>query len=139
MQVHILTKHPHNCQNKHTLQNQHIHTPTHYKTHTHTHPTNYKTHTHTHTPQITKKDKTTTVQVKTNTVQDIYTYIFYRSYEITMSPIKNFPRLFLTKNIPLIKEQIDFKLSIREMYPRILCEPVGIRGAHFENHSSVRN
>ena len=42
-----------------TLQNPHIHTPTHYKTHTYTHP------------HITKQFKTTTVQVKTNTVQDI--------------------------------------------------------------------
>jgi hypothetical protein len=38
---------------------------THYKTHTYTH-----THTHTHT-HITKQYKTTTVQIKTNTVQDI--------------------------------------------------------------------
>ena len=33
-------------------------------------PTHYKTHTFTH-PHITKQVKTTTVQVKTNTVQDI--------------------------------------------------------------------
>ena len=46
-------------QNTHTLRNPHIHTPTHYKTHTYTHP------------HITKQLKTTTVQVKTNTVQDI--------------------------------------------------------------------
>ena len=43
----------------HTLQNPHIHTPTHYKPHTYTHP------------HITKPVKTTTVQVKTTTVQDI--------------------------------------------------------------------
>ena len=46
-------------QNTHTLQNPHKHT--HYKTDTHT-------HTHKH---ITKQYKTTTVQIKTNTVQDI--------------------------------------------------------------------
>jgi len=33
-------------------------------------PTHYKIHTYTH-PHITKQVKTTTVQVKTNTVQDI--------------------------------------------------------------------
>ena len=43
----------------HTLQNPYIHTSTHYKTHTHT---------HTH---ITQQYKTTTVQIKTNTIQDI--------------------------------------------------------------------
>ena len=48
-------------QNTHTLQNQLK--QGHYKTHTYTHA-----HTHTH---ITKKYKTTTVQIKTNTVQDI--------------------------------------------------------------------
>jgi hypothetical protein len=42
-----------------------IKTPAHYKTHTHT-----LTHTHTHT-HTTKQFKTTTVQIKTNTVQDI--------------------------------------------------------------------
>jgi hypothetical protein len=40
-----------------------IRTPTHYQTNTHT-----PTHTHTH---ITKQFKTITVQIKTNTVQDI--------------------------------------------------------------------
>jgi hypothetical protein len=44
-------------------QNTHTHTHTHYKTHTHTHAC---THTH-----ITKQYKTITVQIKTNTVQDI--------------------------------------------------------------------
>ena len=44
-------------------------TPTHYKTrHTHTH-IHYRTHTYTH-PHITKQYKTTTVQIKTNTIQD---------------------------------------------------------------------
>ena len=47
----------------------HTYTPTHYKTHTYT-PTHYETHTSTH-PHITKQFKTTTVQVKTNTVQDL--------------------------------------------------------------------
>jgi hypothetical protein len=42
-----------------------IKTSTHYKTHPPPH-----THTHTHT-HITKQFKTTTVQIKTNTVQDI--------------------------------------------------------------------
>jgi hypothetical protein len=46
-----------------TLQNQHIHTHTHKHTYTYTY-----IHTHTH---ITKQYKTTTVQIKTNTVQDI--------------------------------------------------------------------
>jgi hypothetical protein len=44
-------------QNTHTLQNPHKHA-------------HYKTHTHTHT-HITKQYKTTTAQIKTNTVQDI--------------------------------------------------------------------
>ena len=44
---------------------------THYKTHTYTHLHITKpTYTHTH-PHITKQFKTTTVQVKTNTVQDV--------------------------------------------------------------------
>jgi hypothetical protein len=35
-------------------------------------PTHYKTHPYTHThPHITKQFKTTTVQIETNTVQDI--------------------------------------------------------------------
>ena len=76
--------------NTHTLQTPppHTHTHTHYKTHTNTHPhitkptqththtlqnphkhtpTHYKTHTNTH-PHITKQYKTTTVQIKTNTI-----------------------------------------------------------------------
>ena len=43
-------------------------------THTHTHTLKKPTHTHTNTlqnPHITKQYKTTTVQIKTNTVQDI--------------------------------------------------------------------
>jgi hypothetical protein len=48
-------------QNTHTLQNLHTHTHKHMPTHTHT-------HTHTH---ITKQYKSTTVQIKTNTVQNI--------------------------------------------------------------------
>jgi hypothetical protein len=44
-------------QDTHTLQNPPIHT------HTHTHPYPH--------PHITKQFKTTTVQIKTNTVQDI--------------------------------------------------------------------
>ena len=46
-------------QNTHTLQNPQIHTHTHYKTHTYTHP------------HVTKQVTTTTVQVRTNAVQDI--------------------------------------------------------------------
>jgi ABC-type nickel/cobalt efflux system permease component RcnA len=64
-------------QDIHTLQNRHKHT--HYKTHTHTHHTHtHHTHTHTHhTPHthththITKQYKTTTVQIKTDEVQDL--------------------------------------------------------------------
>jgi len=57
--VYILPKQPH------------ITEPTH--THTHTRPHITKpTHTHTHTnTHITKQYKTTTVEIKTNTVQDI--------------------------------------------------------------------
>jgi len=68
--VYILPKHPH----KHT----------HYKNpHIHTH-----THTHTHT-YITKQYKTTTVQIKTNTVQDIpkwnsHNTIKYPQYKVTL-------------------------------------------------------
>jgi len=56
-------------QNTHTLQNPQKHT--HYKTHTHTH-----THTHTYIyiytyTHITKQYKTTTIQIKINTEQDI--------------------------------------------------------------------
>ena len=47
----------------------HTHTHTDTQKHTHTH-TYRHTHTHTH-PHITKQYKTTTVQIKTNTVQDI--------------------------------------------------------------------
>ena len=47
-------------------------TPTHYKTkHTYTHThTHYKTHTYA-LPHIIKQYKATTVQIKTNTIQDI--------------------------------------------------------------------
>jgi len=54
-------------QNTHTLQNLHTHTHIHITKPTHTH-THYKTHTH---PYIKKQYKTTTVQIKTNTVQVI--------------------------------------------------------------------
>ena len=58
----ILPKHPHIAKPTYT------HTHTHTLTHAHTlqYP---HTHTHTHT-HITKQYKTTTVQIKTNTVQD---------------------------------------------------------------------
>ena len=52
--VYVLPKHPH------------ITKPT--QTHTHTHSKTHNKHTHTH---ITKQYKTTTVQTKTNTVQDV--------------------------------------------------------------------
>jgi hypothetical protein len=65
--VYILQKHPHITKPKqtHTLQPPHTHTHTLQNPHTHTH-----THSHTHT-HITKQYKTTTVKIKTNTVQDI--------------------------------------------------------------------
>jgi hypothetical protein len=72
-------------QNTHTLQNPHKHT--HYKTHTHTHTHITKpTHTHTH---VTKQYKTITVQIKTNTVQDIpkwnsHNIIKYQQYKDTL-------------------------------------------------------
>ena len=64
-------------QNTHTLQNPHV-----------TKPIRYKTHTYTHT-HITKQFKTTTVQVKTNTPQDIpksnsHNTIKYPHYKITL-------------------------------------------------------
>ena len=86
--------HPHT----HTLQNPHIHTPTHYKTHTYTHPHITKpTHTH-----ITKQFKTTTVQVKTNTVQDVrkwncHNIIKYPQYKVNGTFIhKNFTVMHFT-------------------------------------------
>ena len=52
-------------------QNTHILKKNRTNTHAHTHtPTHYKPHTYTH-PHITKQYKTTTVQIKTNTVQDM--------------------------------------------------------------------
>jgi len=75
---------------KHTQTHTHKHTHTHIQTHTHTHitkpsqthalqnphitkPTHTHKHTHTQThTHITKQYKTTTVQIKTNTVQDIH-------------------------------------------------------------------
>jgi hypothetical protein len=56
--VYTLPKHPHVTKPTNT--------PTHYKTHTHTHGNPPPTHTH-----ITKQYKTTTVQFKTNPVQDV--------------------------------------------------------------------
>jgi hypothetical protein len=47
---------------------QNTHTNTHITKHTHTHT---HIHTYTHNTHITKQYKTTTVQIKTNTVQDI--------------------------------------------------------------------
>ena len=49
IQVHILPKHPHNCQNNNT----------------------YKTHTYTH-PHITKEVKITTVQDTSNEIVTVY-------------------------------------------------------------------
>ena len=64
----------------HTLQNPHIHTPKRYKTHTYTHP------------HITKQHKTTTVQIKTNTTQDIPKWIShninkYPQYKVTLMSV----------------------------------------------------
>ena len=68
--VYILPKHPH-IKNLHTHTHTHTkHTHTHTHRHTHTQHTHTDTHTHTHT-HITKQYKTTTIQIKTNTVQDI--------------------------------------------------------------------
>ena len=82
--VYILPKHSHITKATHTS---HAHTHTHKHTHTYTHThitklTHTYTHTHTHThitklthtyththTHITKQYKTTTVQIKTNTVQ----------------------------------------------------------------------
>ena len=94
IQVHILPKHPHNCQSAHTLknphitkpihtdthtlQNQHIHTPTHYKTQIHTHPhiTNPPPHTHTHPPThyktYTHSNITKLTHTHTHTLQNPY-------------------------------------------------------------------
>jgi hypothetical protein len=62
-------------QNTHALQNLRARAHTHTHTHTYTHtPTHYKTHSHTNThthTHITKQHKTTTVQIKANTVQDV--------------------------------------------------------------------
>ena len=57
--VYILPKHPHITKPTRARERTHTHTPT----QTHSPP-----HTHTH---VTKQYKTTTVQIKTNTVQDI--------------------------------------------------------------------
>jgi hypothetical protein len=70
-------------QNTHILQNLHTHTHTHTHTYTHTHP-----HMHIH-PHITKQYKSTTVQIKTNTVQDIsklngHNIIKYAQYKVTL-------------------------------------------------------
>jgi hypothetical protein len=68
-------------QNTYSLQNPHIHTHTHTQNKTHTY-----THTHTH---ITKQYKTTTVLIKTNTVQDIpkwnsHNIIICSQYKVTL-------------------------------------------------------
>jgi hypothetical protein len=48
---------------------------------------------------------------------------------VNTSPIKEFPRLFLTKIMPLIRKQVNFKVAIIEMYPRIpwelVADPLG--------------
>ena len=75
-------------------------TPTHYKTHTYT-PTHYETHTSTH-PHITKQFKTTTVQVKTITVQEVpklnsHNIIKYPQYKVNGTFIhKNFTVMHFT-------------------------------------------
>ena len=67
-------------QNTHTLQNPHRHT--------HITKPSPPTHTHTHT-HTTKQYKTTTVQIKTNTVQDVpkrtsHNIIKYPQYEVAL-------------------------------------------------------
>jgi len=80
LQVHILPKHPHNCQNTHTLQNPYIHTPTHYKAHTYTHPHITKPiHTHTHT--IVKTP--THYKTHTYTHSHIHTPTHYKTHTYT--------------------------------------------------------
>ena len=85
---------------KRTRYKTHTYTPTHYKTHTYA-PTHYETHTSTH-PHITKQFKTTTVQVKTNTVQDVpklnsHNIIKYPQYKVNGTFIhKNFAVMHFT-------------------------------------------
>ena len=68
-------------QNTHTLQNLHTHTHARARARTHarshiTNPTRTHAHAHTHTrPHITKQYKTTTIQIKTTTLQDIPKWI----------------------------------------------------------------
>jgi hypothetical protein len=85
-------------QNTHTHKHTHTHTHTHITkrihTHTHTHITK-RLHTHIHT-HITKQYKTTTVQVKTNTVQYIpkwnsHNIIKCPQYKVTLMYIAPFP------------------------------------------------
>jgi len=42
-----------------------------------------------------------------------------------MSPIKEVPRLFLTKHYTFHFKKVNFKVAITEMYPRISWELVG--------------
>jgi hypothetical protein len=72
-----------------------IKTPTHYKTHPYTN-THTQTHTHTHT-NTTKQFKITTVQIKTNTVQDIpkwnnHNIIKFPQYKVTIMYIAPVPQ-----------------------------------------------
>ena len=86
----------------HTLQNPHIHTHTLQNPHIHR-PTYYKTHTHTH---IIKQFKTTTVQVKTSTVQDVpkwnsHNIIKYPQYKVNGTFIhKNFTAMHFISLYP---------------------------------------
>jgi hypothetical protein len=100
--VYILSKHPHITKTTHT--HTHIHTnaraqphitkPTHTRTHTHTHMracahTLQNPHIHTHTHTLQNNIKTTAVQIKTNTVQDIpkwnsHIIIKYPQYKVTI-------------------------------------------------------
>ena len=82
--------HPHLTKPTHT--HPHLTKPTHYKTHTYK-PTHYETHTSTHS-HITKQFKTTTVKVKTNTVQDVpklnsHNIIKYPQYKVNGTFIHN--------------------------------------------------
>jgi hypothetical protein len=58
--------------------------------------------------------------------------IRYFNNNISISPIKEAPRLFLTKHYSFNKKIVNFKLAVKEMYPQILWElvvdPLGSAG-----------
>jgi hypothetical protein len=96
--VYVLPKHPHITKptQTHTLQNLHI--PTHSHTHTHTH--------------ITKQYKTTSVQIKTNTVLDIpkwnnHNIIKCPQYKVTLMYIAPLVVCVLSKYLPKCEQQMN--------------------------------